>query len=202
MECPSALKGPFEVQRPCDRSCAVLFAVRCRLGWGLNGPFQGRIVGDHRTQGFALGCKNEPFRLEDCLTNATRIANSATSKSASKGLRFPCSRHAWSFVWVPLACAAGWHDVPDANVANRNAVAARFFPLRQRREGFLHRPFPFPFPFRVFRGEFKCLSHPDGRDNVLRFVGSPCWRFLKLRFPTRCGFAYWLPSRFPARGRV
>ena len=101
LECSSALKGPF----------TALFAVRRRHGCCLNGPFQGRIVGGHGTQGFAdfaLGWWNEPFRLKDGLIrDTTGIANSATSKSASKGLRFPRSSTAWSFAWVPLACASG-----------------------------------------------------------------------------------------------
>ena len=44
----------------------------------MNGPFQGRIVGGHGTQGFAdfaLGCRNEPFRLKDGLIRGTtRVA--------------------------------------------------------------------------------------------------------------------------------
>ena len=58
LECSSALKGPF----------TALFAVRFCYGRCLNGPFQGRIVGRHGTQGFAdfaLGWWNELFRLKD-----------------------------------------------------------------------------------------------------------------------------------------
>ena len=68
LECSSALKGPF----------TALYAVRFCYGCCLNGPFQGRIVGGHGTQGFAdfaLGCRNEPFRLKDGLIRGTiRVA--------------------------------------------------------------------------------------------------------------------------------
>ena len=50
----------------------------------LSGPNRG-CGGYPRLRGyacFALGCWNEPFRLEDGLIRATRIANSATSKLA------------------------------------------------------------------------------------------------------------------------
>ena len=81
LECSSALKGPF----------TALFAVRFCYGCCLNGPFQGRIVGGHGTQGFAdfaLGCRNEPFRLKDGLIlGTTGIANSATSKLAQRAGR-------------------------------------------------------------------------------------------------------------------
>ena len=78
LECSSALKGPF----------TALFAVRFCYGCCLNGPFQGRIVGGHGTQGFAdfaLGWWNEPFRLKDGLMRGTTgIANSATSSLARR----------------------------------------------------------------------------------------------------------------------
>ena len=64
LECSSALKGA--VHRP------VYGEVL--LGCCLNGPFQGRIVGGHGTQGFAdfaLGWWNEPFRLKDGLIRDT-----------------------------------------------------------------------------------------------------------------------------------
>ena len=37
------------------------------------------------------------------------------------------------FVWGPLACAAGWHDVPDANAVDAN--------IRPRGKMFDRRPF-------------------------------------------------------------
>ncbi len=64
LECSSALKGPF----------TALFAMRFCYGCCLNGPFQGRIVYVAGTQGFAdfaLGCRNEPFRLKDGLICGT-----------------------------------------------------------------------------------------------------------------------------------
>ena len=51
----------------------------------------------------------------------------------ARGCVFHVRGTAWSFPWVPLACAAGWHDVPDANAVDAN--------MRPRGKMFDRRPF-------------------------------------------------------------
>ncbi len=47
-----------------------------------------------------------------------RFRASPHRKSASKGLDLQVRDTAWSFPWVPLACAAGWPDVSAENIAD------------------------------------------------------------------------------------